>query len=46
LGISLTALTAHDTKVIAGFSDGTSSAYDLVVGADGIYSTTLGQISV
>lgn len=39
LGVSLTALTQHPGSVSASFSDGTSGNYDLVVGADGIYST-------
>ncbi len=39
LGVSLTALTQAENRVRAGFSDGTSGDYDLVVGADGIYST-------
>jgi 2-polyprenyl-6-methoxyphenol hydroxylase-like FAD-dependent oxidoreductase len=39
LGVSLTALTQDDNRVRVGLSDGTSGDYDLVVGADGIYST-------
>jgi 2-polyprenyl-6-methoxyphenol hydroxylase-like FAD-dependent oxidoreductase len=39
LGVSLTALTQDDNRVRVTFSDGKSSEYDLVVGADGIYST-------
>jgi FAD-dependent urate hydroxylase len=39
LGISPTALTQDDNQVRVSFSDGTSGDYDLVVGADGIYST-------
>ena len=39
LGVALTSLDQDGPRVTAGFSDGTSGAYDLVVGADGIYST-------
>lgn len=39
LGVSLTTLRPHPTSVSAGFSDGTTGEYDLVVGADGIHST-------
>ena len=39
LGVSLTALTQDENRVSVSFSDGTSGDYDLVVGADGIYST-------
>ena len=39
LGVALTSLDQDGSRVSAGFSDGTSGAYDLVVGADGIYST-------
>jgi len=39
LGVSLKALTQHDSNVEVRFSNGTSGAYDLVVGADGIRST-------
>ena len=39
LGVSLTALTQDDNRVRVSLSDGTSGNYDLVVGADGIYST-------
>ncbi|MBV9377190.1 MAG: FAD-dependent monooxygenase [Alphaproteobacteria bacterium] len=39
LGVSLKALTQHDSGVEVHFSDGTSGAHDLVVGADGIRST-------
>src|SRR5215469_18863092 len=38
LGVSLTALTQDDKRVRVSLSDG-SGDYDLVVGADGIYST-------
>jgi FAD-dependent urate hydroxylase len=39
LGMAVTSLTQDDRGVTVGFSDGTSGAYDLVVGADGIRST-------
>ncbi|SRR5579875_39711 len=39
LGLSVTSLTQHASGVSAGFSDGSSGEYDLVVGADGIGST-------
>ncbi len=39
LGVALASLDQDGPRVSAGFSDGTSGAYDLVVGADGIYST-------
>jgi len=39
LGVSLVTLTQDDDLVQVALSDGTSGDYDLVVGADGIYST-------
>jgi 2-polyprenyl-6-methoxyphenol hydroxylase-like FAD-dependent oxidoreductase len=39
LGVTLTSLTQHNNRVSVAFSDGTVGDYDLVVGADGIYST-------
>jgi FAD-dependent urate hydroxylase len=39
LGTSVTSLMQDDRSVTVAFSDGTSGAYDLVVGADGIRST-------
>ena len=39
LGVSLTALTQDATRVQVSLSDGSYGDYDLVVGADGIYST-------
>jgi 2-polyprenyl-6-methoxyphenol hydroxylase-like FAD-dependent oxidoreductase len=39
LGTAVTSLTQDDRGVTVAFSDGTSGAYDLVVGADGIRST-------
>jgi 2-polyprenyl-6-methoxyphenol hydroxylase-like FAD-dependent oxidoreductase len=38
LGITWTALTQYDDRVAVAFSDGRQVEYDLVVGADGIYS--------
>jgi 2-polyprenyl-6-methoxyphenol hydroxylase-like FAD-dependent oxidoreductase len=46
LGVALTSLDQDGTQVTAGFSDGTSRAYDLVVGADGIYSTVRRLIGI
>ena len=39
LDMAVTSLTQGDRSVTVAFSDGTSGAYDLVVGADGIRST-------
>jgi 2-heptyl-3-hydroxy-4(1H)-quinolone synthase len=39
LGVAITSLTQDGRRACAGFSDGTSAEYDLVVGADGIHST-------
>jgi 2-polyprenyl-6-methoxyphenol hydroxylase-like FAD-dependent oxidoreductase len=39
LGISVTSLIQDEQRVLIGFSDGSTDTYDLVVGADGIYST-------
>ncbi len=39
LGTSVTSLTQDEKRVSVGFSDGSTGNYDLVVGADGIYST-------
>ncbi len=39
LGTAVTSLTQDEHHVSVGFSDGSSGDYDLVVGADGIYST-------
>jgi len=38
LGCTFTSLSPSAGKVEAGFTDGTSAAYDLVIGADGLYS--------
>jgi 2-polyprenyl-6-methoxyphenol hydroxylase-like FAD-dependent oxidoreductase len=39
LGVCVTALGQEQNRVLVGFSDGSDGEYDLVVGADGIYST-------
>jgi len=39
LGVAVVSVADAERKVLVGFSDGTSGEYDLVVGADGIYST-------
>jgi FAD-dependent urate hydroxylase len=39
LGTAIVAVAQADGKVLVEFSDGSSADYDLVVGADGIYST-------
>lgn len=39
MGVSVAALESGNDGVRATFSDGTAATYDLVVGADGIYST-------
>ena len=39
LAIAVVSVAQADRKVLVGFSDGSSGDYDLVVGADGIYST-------
>jgi len=39
LGVSVVDLVQDGDRVSVGFSDGSSGDYDLVVGADGIYST-------
>jgi 2-polyprenyl-6-methoxyphenol hydroxylase-like FAD-dependent oxidoreductase len=44
LGTAVTSLVQDSCSVSVGFSDGSSSAYDLVVGADGIRSTVRAQI--
>ena len=40
LGCSFTTIEQDDTGVDVGFTDGTSGRYDLVIGADGLYSKT------
>jgi 2-polyprenyl-6-methoxyphenol hydroxylase-like FAD-dependent oxidoreductase len=48
LGTAVTSLTQDEHRVSVGFSDGSSGDYNLVVGADGIYSTvrrlTIGSV--
>jgi FAD-dependent urate hydroxylase len=48
LGTAVTSLTQGEQQVSVGFSDGSSGDYELVVGADGIYSTvrrlTMGSV--
>lgn len=39
MGTTMTELDQHDDEVDVSFTDGTSGAYDLVIGADGIHST-------
>jgi 2-polyprenyl-6-methoxyphenol hydroxylase-like FAD-dependent oxidoreductase len=39
LGLSVTSLIQDEQLVLVSFSDGSTGIYDLVVGADGIYST-------
>ncbi len=40
LGVTADAINDDGSSVTVRFSDGTESTYDLVIGADGIYSTT------
>ena len=44
LGMAVTSLRQDDLGVTVAFSDGTSEAYDLVVGADGIRSTVRAMV--
>ncbi len=44
LGVTATRLEDDGAGVTATFSDGTRGRYDLVIGADGLYSTTRDQI--
>jgi 2-polyprenyl-6-methoxyphenol hydroxylase-like FAD-dependent oxidoreductase len=44
LGIIADTITDDDQQVEVRFSDGTSAHYDLVIGADGVYSQTRQQI--
>jgi 2-polyprenyl-6-methoxyphenol hydroxylase-like FAD-dependent oxidoreductase len=42
--VTVAALDDDGTQVTAQFSDGTSASFDLVIGADGLYSQTRAQI--
>src|SRR5690606_32350456 len=44
LGVTATALDDRGTEVEVAFSDGTTGRYDIVIGADGLSSTTRGQL--
>lgn len=44
LGLTVEALEDDGTGVTARFSDGTSGRFDLVIGADGLYSQTRAQL--
>jgi 2-polyprenyl-6-methoxyphenol hydroxylase-like FAD-dependent oxidoreductase len=44
LGLTVEALDDDGRQVTARFSDGTSAAFDLVIGADGLYSRTREQM--
>ncbi len=44
LGVTVDALADDGAQVAVTFSDGTSASYDLVIGADGLYSRTRTQI--
>ncbi len=44
LGVTVAALEDDGRKVAVDFSDGSSGSYDLVVGADGVYSQTRAMI--
>ncbi len=44
LGITVAKLTQTDEQVDVAFTDGSTGCYDLVVGADGIYSSIRGMI--
>jgi 2-polyprenyl-6-methoxyphenol hydroxylase-like FAD-dependent oxidoreductase len=46
LGTTADTLTQDGTGVVAGFSDGTQSRYDLVVAADGLNSATRAAIGI
>ncbi|GLY04209.1 FAD-dependent monooxygenase [Actinoplanes sp. NBRC 101535] len=45
-GTALTGLDQDATAVTAHFADGTSGVYDLVVGADGLHSTTRSAVGI
>jgi 2-polyprenyl-6-methoxyphenol hydroxylase-like FAD-dependent oxidoreductase len=44
LGLTVTAIVESGGSIEASFSDGGSGRYDLVVGADGLFSTTRGLL--
>lgn len=44
LGVTVSSLVQHASYVSVQFSDGSGEDFDLVVGADGLYSTTRAQI--
>jgi 2-polyprenyl-6-methoxyphenol hydroxylase-like FAD-dependent oxidoreductase len=44
LGVTVEALEDDGVQVTARFSDGTTGSYDLVIGADGLYSRTREQL--
>lgn len=44
LGVSFNSIEQDDSRVHVSFTDGTSSSYDLVIGADGVHSKTRGVI--
>jgi 2-polyprenyl-6-methoxyphenol hydroxylase-like FAD-dependent oxidoreductase len=44
LGVTATAIEDDGTAVNVGFSDGSSGRYDIVIGADGVYSQTRSTI--
>jgi 2-polyprenyl-6-methoxyphenol hydroxylase-like FAD-dependent oxidoreductase len=44
LGVTVEALEDDGTSVTVQFSDGTTERFDIVIGADGLYSRTRGQL--
>ena len=44
LGVGLASLVQHGHRVSASFTDGSTAEYDLVLGADGLFSTVRGLI--
>lgn len=44
LGVTFTDIVEGDTGISVGFSDGGQGLYDLVIGADGLYSATRNQL--
>lgn len=45
-GVRITSLTQDASSAAAGFSDGTSGQYDLVIGADGVRSWTRAAVGI